>query len=165
VEQEDAAGEKLVLTEDVEFMYTKKLAVVLGVVMSAGVVMAQAQAPADTQQPAQATTDSQAGGMRARHHEMNPDKAAARLGKKLNLSADQVAQIKPILADRQQQMQVLRADSSLSQDDRRAKMKAIREDSKGKMEAVMNDQQKQQFEQMMAERRGHHNRNEKPSAQ
>lgn len=131
-------------------MRRKMLAVVMGVAMSAGVVMAQApQSGADVQ-----TSSVMAGGARARHHEMNPDKAAARLGKKLNLTADQVAQIKPILADRQQQMQALRADSSLSQEDRRAKMKAIREDSKTKMEAVMNDAQKQQFEQMQAQRRG-----------
>jgi hypothetical protein len=126
-------------------MYTKKLAVLLGLVMSAGMVMAQDQAPAPAQSGQQ---------MSGRHgRQMDPDKAAARLGKKLNLSADQTAQIKPILSDQQQQMQAVRADTSLSQDDRRSKAKGIMQDSRTKMEAVMNDQQKQQFEQMLQEQK------------
>jgi hypothetical protein len=91
-----------------------------------------------------------------RGQQMDPDRAAARLQKQLNLSADQVAQIKPILADQQQQMQALRADTSLNQEDRRAKGKAIMQDSRTKMEAVMNDDQKKQFEQMMSEQRERH---------
>jgi periplasmic protein CpxP/Spy len=131
-------------------MYTKRLAIVLGIVMSAGMVMAQDQAPAPSQ-----------GGqtMQGRHgRQMDPDKAAARLGRKLNLSTDQVAQIKPILADQQQQMQAVRGDTSLSQDDRRAKAKGIMQDSRTKMEAVMSDPQKQQFEQMLQEQRSRHGR-------
>ena len=139
-------------------MYTKKLAVLLGLVMSAGMVMAQDQAQA----PAQSSGQE----MHGKHgRQMDPDKAAARLGKKLNLSADQVAQIKPILVDQKQQMQALRADTSVSQDDRRVKAKGIMQDSRTKMEAVMNDQQKQQFEQMLAARREHHKGNEKPPVQ
>ena len=95
---------------------------------------------------------------------MNPNKQAKHLAKKLNLSKDQVAQIKPILADRQQQMQSLRADSSLAQQDRRAKAQAIQQDSKSKIEAVLNDSQKQQFEQMLANRRAHrHGHDESPA--
>jgi len=89
---------------------------------------------------------------------MDPAKQAAHLGKRLGLSGDQVAQITPIFTDRQQQMQSLRADTSLTQQDRRTKARAIMQDSKSKIEAVMNDTQKQQFEQMLAERRSHHNR-------
>ena len=92
----------------------------------------------------------------------NPDKQARHLGKKLGLSGDQVAQIKPILADRQQQMQSLHADTSLAPQDRRAKAQAIQQDSKSKIEAVLNDSQKQQFEQMLAERHAHH---QHPNAQ
>jgi periplasmic protein CpxP/Spy len=126
-------------------MYTKKLAVLLGLVMSAGMVMAQDQAQAPAQGGQQ---------MSGRHgRQMDPDKAAARLGKKLNLSDGQVAQIRPILADQKQQMQTLRADTSLTQDDRRSKAKGIMQDSRTKMEAVMNDQQKQQFEQMLQEQK------------
>jgi hypothetical protein len=149
-------------------MYTKRFAVVLGLAMSAGMLMAQDGSQSGAPQAAGSTDaqQAQAGGAKARHREMNPDKAAAGLGRKLSLSADQVAQIKPILADRQQQMQALRADTSLTKEDKHAKMKAASEDSRTKLEAVMNDQQKQQFEQMLAERKAkRQSKNEKPQAQ
>lgn len=147
-------------------MYSKKLAVVLGLAMSAGMVMAQEPAQTAGSTAGAQTQQGTAGGMKARHHEMNPDKAAARLGKELNLSADQVAQIKPILADRQQQMRALRTDTSLSKQDKHAKAKAAFEDSNTKIEAVLNDQQKQKFEQMLQERKAkRQSRNEKPQAQ
>jgi hypothetical protein len=95
---------------------------------------------------------------------MDPAKQAAHLGKRLGLSSDQVAQITPIFTDRQQQMQSLRADNSLTETDRHTKARAIMQDSKGKIEAVMNDTQKQQFEQMLADRRSHHNHNREPQA-
>ncbi|UWZ83371.1 hypothetical protein [Occallatibacter riparius] len=149
-------------------MVSKKLAVVLGVMMSAGMLVAQTSGTqAGSTTDAQASTGSaQAGGVKGRHHEMNPDKAAERLGKKLNLSADQVAQIKPILADQKQQLGALRADTSLTKEDRHAKAKGIMQDSRTKLEAVMNDQQKQQFEQMLAERKAkRQSKNEKPQGQ
>jgi hypothetical protein len=59
-------------------------------------------------------------------------------------------------------MQGLRANTSLTEQDRHAKARAIMQDSKSKMEALMNDTQKQQFEQMLAERRTH--RDHKPQA-
>ena len=46
-----------------------------------------------------------------------------------------------------------RGDSSLAPADRRAKAQAIMHDSRTKIETVLNDQQKQQFEQQMAQRR------------
>lgn len=135
-------------------MHRRKLAIALAAALSSGILMAQApdqnQAPANA--PAQAPTQPQA--TRA-HHMANPNRQARRLAKKLDLNKDQVAQIKPILADRQRQMQALHADTSLSQQDRREKMRGIMEDSKNKIEAVLNDQQKQQFEQMLAQRRAH----------
>jgi hypothetical protein len=87
--------------------------------------------------------------------QMDPDQQVARMTKRYNLSADQQAQIKPILANQQQQMQALRGDSSLSRDDRMAKMKGIREDSSTKIQAILNDTQKKQYaedQQRMQER-------------
>jgi periplasmic protein CpxP/Spy len=84
------------------------------------------------------------------HRGMNPDKQLQHMTKQLNLSADQQAQIKPILEARQQQMQQLWQDQSMSQQDRRQKMMSIREDSSNKIEAVLNDTQKQQYEAMQA---------------
>lgn len=133
-------------------MQTRNLALLLGAVLTAGTCFAQQAepTPASQAQPPAATAQQA-----APRHAMNPDKQAKHLGKQLGLNRDQIAQIKPILADRQQQVQSLRADASLTQQDRRSKMKAIQQDSKSKIEAVLNDTQKQQYEQMLADRRAH----------
>jgi len=122
---------------------------ILGAMLSTGVVLAQAPDQAQPSSAAQATQGERS------HHTADPDRMAKHLGKKLNLSSDQVAQIKPVLENRSQQMQALRADTTLSAQDRRAKAQDIMQDSKSKIEAVLNDTQKQQFEQMMQERRAH----------
>ena len=90
-----------------------------------------------------------------RRHNMNPNKQAKHLARELNLSKGQVQRIRPILVERKEQMESLRGDASLAPQDRREKMHAIQQDSKAKIEAVLNDTQKQQFEQMLANRRGH----------
>ncbi len=123
---------------------------VLGALLFAGTLLAQA--PNANQPGAQAQ-------MGEHHRIMDPGQQAEHLGKRLGLSNDQVAQIQPILADRMQRVQTLRADNSLSQQDRRSKAQAIMQDSNSKIEAVLSDTQKQQFEQMLTERRNHqHNR-------
>jgi Spy/CpxP family protein refolding chaperone len=131
-----------------------KATIFLGALLSTGMLMAQA--PDATQAPAQNAPQAQAESGR-HHHAQDPTKQAKHLGKKLGLTKDQVAQIEPILADRQQQMQSLRADASLAPQDRRAKAQTLQQDAKSKIEALLNDAQKQKFEQMMAERRAHHN--------
>jgi periplasmic protein CpxP/Spy len=131
----------------------------LGAVLSTGVVLAQAPNQSQPSSAAKATQTD-----RARQHHANPDRMANHLQKKLGLSSDQVNQIKPVLEDRTQKMQALRADTSLSQQDRRAKAHEIMQDSKNKIEAVLNDTQKQQFEEMLQERRAHR-KAEKPQAQ
>jgi periplasmic protein CpxP/Spy len=133
-------------------MHTKTISIFLGALLSTGVVLAQAP---NQSQPANAPQATQRDNARPRHA-INPDKQARRLGKKLGLSNEQVAQIKPVLEDRQQQMQALHGDTSLSAQDRRAKAQGIMLDSKNKIEAVLNDTQKQQFEQMLQDRRAHH---------
>jgi len=137
-------------------MHTRNLGFLLGACLTAGMCLAQ---QADPNQAPAATAQEP-----APHHAMNPDKQSKHLGKKLGLSQDQVAQIEPILADRQQQVQALRADTSMSAEDRRSKRQAIQQDSKAKIEAVLNDTQKQQYEQMLAER-GAHRRNPQQSPQ
>jgi hypothetical protein len=76
----------------------------------------------------------------------SPDRQLARLTKRYNLSTDQQAKIKSILADEQQQTQSMRQDQSMSRQDRMAKMQSLRSDTDMKIEAVLNDQQKQQYE-------------------
>ena len=132
----------------------------LGAMLSTGVVLAQAP---DQGQPSSAAQATQIDHARP-HRAPNPDRMANHLGKKLGLSSDQVNQIKPVLEDRTQKMQALQADTTLSQQDRRAKAHEITQDSNTKIEAVLNDTQKQQFEQMLQERRAHR-KAEKPQAQ
>ena len=133
-------------------MHTKTISMLLGAVLTTGVAFAQAPDQSQANSTPQATQNHEGRG----HKAPNPDRMAQHLGKKLNLSSDQVAQIKPVLEDRAQQMQSLRADTTLSQQDRRAKAHQIMDDSKNKIEAVLNDTQKQQFEQMIQQRRDHH---------
>jgi Spy/CpxP family protein refolding chaperone len=140
-------------------MQSLKATVLLGALLSSGFALAQTTPNANpgTQLSAQNPPAAQAQGVEGTHghHGMNPNKQAKHLAKELNLSQDQVAQIKPILLERKQQMESLRADQSLAPKDRRAKMHDIQLDSKSKIEAVLNDTQKQQFEQMQAARRAH----------
>jgi len=137
---------------------TRKATVALGVLLAAGMPFVFAQAPEASQSPSAQAQPGQ-------HRTFDPAQQAEHLGQRLGLSSDQVAQIKPILADRFQKMQTLRADSSLSQDDRHAKAQAIMQDSNSKIEGLLNDTQKQQFEQMQANRHNHeHNRQAPPQA-
>ena len=144
-------------------MNRTKATIILGALFSASMLLAQA--PTINQSPdanAPQATQAQPGN---RHHDFDPAKQAARLGKRLGLSSDQVAQIQPVITDRFQKVQALRADTTLNQQDRHSKVQAIMQDSNSKIEAVLNDTQKQQFEQMQAERREHqHNRQAAPQA-
>jgi len=105
---------------------------------------AAAFAQQDSAAPAPDASAPQQGGG---HGQWGGHQQVARMTKRYNLSSDQQAQIKPILANQQQQMQALRQDSSLSREDKMAKMKSIREDSSSKIQAVLNDSQKQKFAQ------------------
>ena len=73
--------------------------------------------------------------------------------KRLNLSPDQVTQIKAIDDDQMTQVQALRSDTSTSRDDKRPKMMAIHQASTEKIRAVLNDEQKTKFDAMEAHRR------------
>ncbi len=77
--------------------------------------------------------------------------------KQLNLTPDQVTQIKTIQADGRTKMMAMREDSSMSQDDKRAKMMSMRQDEQGKIRGVLTDDQKPKYDAMlkqMQERRG-----------
>jgi hypothetical protein len=137
-----------------------KATLFLGALLSAGLV--HAQTPAANQSPS--VSAPQAAQQRQGHRNFDPNRQAVRLSKRLGLSDDQVAQIKPILADRFQQMQTLRADASIREQDRHAKARALMQDSNTKIEAVLNDTQKQQFEKIQAERRSHRHNRQDPAA-
>jgi periplasmic protein CpxP/Spy len=143
-------------------MNARKATMILGALLSASMVLAQAPNAAQTPDAnAQQAAPQQPGN---HHRNFDPNRQAAHLGKRLGLSNDQVAQLTPILTDRRQQMQSLRADTSLTQQDRRAKARVIMQDSNSKIESLLNDTQKQQYEQMLANRRAHRNRQAPPQA-
>lgn len=127
-------------------MNKKILSVAFGSLLTIGTAVAVPVAQDQSQAPA--AGQEQGAPEHGRGRQMDPDKQLAMMTKRLNLTADQQNQIKPILADRQQKMQAVWADSSASREDRMSKMKAIREDSRTKIEAVLTADQKQKFEQM-----------------
>ena len=115
-----------------------------------GVAMGAAQDQDATQPP------PPAGGQAAPHRQMDPNRQAKMLTKRLKLTQDQQNQILPILTDRQQQFENIRNDSSLSAKGRHEKMRTVREDSESKIKAVLTDDQKKAYadmQQQMRERR------------
>jgi protein CpxP len=119
--------------------------IALSGILATGLTLGSAAAFAQQDSPAP-DASAQPGGYGHRQPH-TPDEQVARMTKRYNLSADQQAQIKPIIADQQQKMMALRQDSSLSRDDKMAKMKSLHEDSSTKIQAILNDTQKQQFAQ------------------
>jgi periplasmic protein CpxP/Spy len=88
--------------------------------------------------------------MQERHLEM--------MTKHLNLTPDQVAQVKAIDQDGFTQMKALHEDSTTAPADKHAKIKAIHAAQTAKIRAILTDEQKPKFDQMIAreqEHRGH----------
>lgn len=126
----------------------KKLVVTIIVNGALAMGLAAASIPARAQDQ-----ETQSAGARQK---MSPDDVVQRLGEKLNLSDDQKAQIKPIIADRQQKMEALRSNTSLRRGQKGRQMKSIMKDSDQKINAILTpDQQKQyaELKQQMKERR------------
>jgi periplasmic protein CpxP/Spy len=119
--------------------------------LSGGFAFAQAPQPPAQQAPApiERHYDGQRG-----HRNQDPQRAAAFLSKKLNLSADQTAKIEPILADRNQKIAALKADNS--QSDPKALRKQFHEIQKSTQEQLAGVLTPDQLQQMKAMRRGPH---------
>jgi protein CpxP len=73
------------------------------------------------------------------------------LSKKLNLSDDQQAKLKPILEDQRKQMEAIHSDTSVSREDRFSKMQALRQSSDSQIKGVLNEEQQKNFDKMRAE--------------
>lgn len=79
------------------------------------------------------------------------------LTKQLNLTPDQVTQVKAIDADTWKQMQALRDDTSTAGPDKRAKMMDLHKESQAKIRALLTPDQQTKFDALqtqMRERRG-----------
>ena len=129
----------------------------LAVTLAATVAFAQQSTQQPTQPSGDATTQQSTGKYshrHGRHGKMDPQKAAAHLGKRLNLSADQTAKLEPIFADQQQKMTALHSNTSLTQDQRREQARAIFKDTHDQLSSVLTPDQMQQLNSMRHNFRG-----------
>jgi periplasmic protein CpxP/Spy len=126
---------------------------VLTLCLGSGAALGQdAQSSQEQSQPSSGS--GQAMGHGHRHGmAMDPDNQLKHLSKRLNLTDDQQAKVKPILEDQQKQMQQLWSDNSLSRQDRFSKMRDIRENSDSQIKNVLNEDQQKKFDQMREEQR------------
>jgi protein CpxP len=97
--------------------------------------------------PSQGQAGPRHGGMRGNQVEF--------LTKKLNLTPDQVTQVKAIDADSWSQMKALREDTSVAGPDKRTKMMDIHKASQGKIRALLTPDQQTKFDALQAEMREH----------
>lgn len=75
---------------------------------------------------------------------------------KLDLTADQKAQIKPIIEAAHKQAETVRADTSLTPEQKHAKMREAFQAVRGQIEGILTPEQKQKLEAMKEEHREHH---------
>jgi periplasmic protein CpxP/Spy len=75
------------------------------------------------------------------------------LTKKLDLTSDQVTQVKAIDDDARKQFMALRDDTSIAGADKRAKMMDIHKASQDKIRALLTDDQKTKYDALQAEMR------------
>lgn len=104
----------------------------LALALSSGLVLAQQP---DTAPPLTAKQHA---------HTHNPQREAAKLSKKLNLSSDQTAKIEPILADRDQKIAALNSDTTISPMIAKKQMKAIHQQTRQQLATILTPEQLQQ---------------------
>ena len=137
---------------------TAVLAALLSLGFGAGSLFAQDQSEAPP--PSGQQSDQQMG--MGRHmggrHMPTVDDQLKHLTKKLNLSDDQQAKLKPILEDQRKQMEQIHNDSSLSREDRFSKMQELRQSSDTQVKSVLNEDQQKSFDKMRQEQQDRMNR-------
>jgi periplasmic protein CpxP/Spy len=106
--------------------------------------------PQSGQQPDQQSGPAMGRGM-GRRPMPSVDDQIKHLSKKLNLTDDQQAKLKPIFEDQHKQMEQIHNDSSLSREDRFSKMQALRQSSDTQIKGVLNEEQQKSFDKMRAE--------------
>jgi Spy/CpxP family protein refolding chaperone len=79
------------------------------------------------------------------HHARNPQREAAKLSKKLNLSSDQTAKLEPILADRDNKIAALTNDNTISDTAMKQQMKAIHQQTHQQLATILTPDQLQQL--------------------
>ncbi len=79
------------------------------------------------------------------HHTHNPQREAARISKRLNLSSDQTARLEPIFADRDNKIAALTNDTTISPVVMKQQMKAIHQQTRQQLAAILTPEQLQQI--------------------
>jgi periplasmic protein CpxP/Spy len=126
---------------------------VLAAMLSLGVAVFAQDAPPPPppdQQSGQAA-EGMGGHMGGRRMMPSVDDQIKHLTKKLNLSSDQQAKLKPILEDQRKQMEAVHSDTSLSRQDRMSKMQDLRKSSDDQIKGVLNEDQQKNFDKMREE--------------
>jgi Spy/CpxP family protein refolding chaperone len=118
--------------------------------LSTALTLALTGSVAFAQQPAAPQDAPSANAPMHRHHlhHANPQRQAAMLSKRLNLSADQTAKLQPIFADRDQKFHALMQDQSLTPDQRHEQMHAIHQNTEQQLASVLTPDQLQQMKTM-----------------
>lgn len=108
--------------------------------------------PSSTQQSAPATANPNSA--QAQANEDNP----------LNLTDEQKAKLRPIIADENQQMEALRNDNSLTQEQKIDKANQVRAQASPKIKAILTPEQLQKLAQMQQERVRQQQQESQPAA-
>ena len=98
--------------------------------------------------------ESEMGRPMGRRQMPSVDDQIKHLTKKLSLTDDQQAKLKPILEDQRKQMETIHSDSSLSRQDRFSKMQDLRKNSDDQIRSVLNADQQKNFDKMREEQHG-----------
>jgi Spy/CpxP family protein refolding chaperone len=85
------------------------------------------------------------------------------LSDKLDLTAEQQAEIRPILQQMQDSFQKIRQDTSLSDQERHDRMKAVHAQADKQARPILNDEQKKKLDELEQEPHGHPNGAAQPS--
>lgn len=83
--------------------------------------------------------------VKTHHHARDPQREAARLSKKLNLSSDQTAKLEPILADSDQKIAALKSDPTITPMIAQKQMHAIHQQTRQQLTAILTPDQIQQL--------------------
>jgi protein CpxP len=104
---------------------------------------------------APATPEGQAGPPQAgmRGGQGREERQLQMMTKKLNLTPDQVTQVKAINEDSRTQAMAVRSDGSIAAPDKKAKMMDIHKAAQDKIRAVLTDDQKTKYDAMQAQMR------------
>jgi protein CpxP len=111
-------------------------------ILSTSLALALSGALAFAQQPDAATAPTTA---KTHQHARNPQREAARLSKKLNLSSDQTAKLEPILADRDQKIAALKSDPTITPMIAQKQMHAIHQQTRQQLATILTPDQIQQL--------------------